>query len=130
MSESKLVRVELELEDGTIMRLTGDDALKWSDMTQSQGTMADVYGCRYTSLPWEVRKVSKVQPKVPPEETINSKPDMYEQGERVGSTFTVTAKDGQEVRWYGIAYWLPKDKPERKDKPPPTPIPTNGTIQW
>lgn len=49
----KVVKVELTLEDGTVMRLTGEEAEKWSTMASSQATIAYVHGYTYPELKWE-----------------------------------------------------------------------------
>lgn len=50
----KLVRVELEWEDGSIKCLSGDAAEEWHQQQSGAATMAWVHGARYTDgLRWE-----------------------------------------------------------------------------
>lgn len=53
-----VVRVEIEHSDGTISRLTGDDATKWNEAVQSAITMAYVHGMPFPTFKWETFKKS------------------------------------------------------------------------
>jgi len=49
----KLIRVELEYDDGSIKRLTGDNAHKWNEQVSNASMMAYIHGSRFELLSWE-----------------------------------------------------------------------------
>lgn len=56
MSENKMVRVEMEFEDGRIQRLSGEEAQKWLTAVNGQCTMGWVHGMPMPQFEWEVVK--------------------------------------------------------------------------
>lgn len=63
MSEPKTVRVEIEFEDGRIIRLTGAEAEAWSQQVNNGSVMAFVHGMSHEPLPWkEFKLVAPVKP--------------------------------------------------------------------
>lgn len=55
-STPTVTRVEIEHSDGTISRLTGDDANKWNEACQNAITMAFVHGVSFPPFGWETFK--------------------------------------------------------------------------
>jgi len=52
--DKKIVRVELEYDDGSIHRLTGDDAEKWLEAANGQAVMSHIHGMPFPSFDWEI----------------------------------------------------------------------------
>lgn len=60
--QPKTVRVEIELEDGTVRRLTGEAAQKWSERVASEGMLSMVHGYSFEALPWQEFKKPLTEP--------------------------------------------------------------------
>jgi len=56
MSDKKLVRVELEYDNGEIHRLTGEDAEKWLEAANGQAVMSALHGMSFPEFKWEITK--------------------------------------------------------------------------
>lgn len=56
MSAPKTVRVEIEKDDGTIIRLTGEEARKWGDHVEGMATCCHVHRRSFPELKWEQAK--------------------------------------------------------------------------
>ena len=60
MSERKVIRVEIEHDDGSIIRLTdAAECEKWRQMCEGQAILAFVHGMRPEPLSWEEFKRTK-----------------------------------------------------------------------
>lgn len=51
--DKKNIRVEIEFDDGTIMRLIGEQAELWQKAVESQGVMSAIHGHPFPELKWE-----------------------------------------------------------------------------
>jgi len=51
--KQRVVRVEIELSDGTIRRLTGDQANEWDRACAGIATVAAVHGSKFPRFQWE-----------------------------------------------------------------------------
>lgn len=54
MSNLKMVRVELELENGEIYRLTGEQAEKWKEITDGQAVLNHAHGMQFPQFDWDI----------------------------------------------------------------------------
>jgi len=59
MTDPKAIRVEIEFDDGRIIRLAGDDAERWSQAANGQAVFNAVHGLPFPELPWQVFKIEK-----------------------------------------------------------------------
>lgn len=57
--DKKNVRVEIEFDNGEIMRLTGEQAELWQKAVESQGVMSAIHGNEFPALKWE--KFQKIE---------------------------------------------------------------------
>ncbi len=57
---SKIVRVEIEKEDGTIIRVTGEEAEKWSKACEAMVTLSFSHGFPFPELNWEEEKIEMI----------------------------------------------------------------------
>jgi len=53
MDEKKTVRVEIEHSDGTILRLTGEEAQKWGRYVEGSSAFMSVHGMLTPPFEWE-----------------------------------------------------------------------------
>jgi len=54
--EKKAVRIEMEFDDGTVQRLTGEQAQKWLDAANGQAVMGWAHGMEFPQFDWEVAR--------------------------------------------------------------------------
>jgi hypothetical protein len=52
----KIVKVELEYDNGEIHRLTGEEAEKWLEAANGQAVLGWTHGMPFPELEWEVIK--------------------------------------------------------------------------
>jgi hypothetical protein len=57
--KSLLVRIEMEYENGEIVRLTGDNAKEWSRACVQESMLAYNHGMRFPTLEWETVRKAK-----------------------------------------------------------------------
>jgi hypothetical protein len=48
-----IIRVEIEMDNGNIDRLTGEEAVKWWEGQKTMVTLAYAHGVRFDELKWE-----------------------------------------------------------------------------
>jgi hypothetical protein len=50
----KVVKVEVTREDGTVMRLTGKEAVRWGELIAGQASFCSNHGVPFPSLDWQI----------------------------------------------------------------------------
>ncbi len=55
-NDKKIIRVELEYDNGEIHRLTGEEAEKWLEAANGQAVFNSVHGMQFPKLDWEIVK--------------------------------------------------------------------------
>ena len=63
MGKSKCVRVEIEREDGTGIRLTGEEAIKWDEYVSGLAGCCYAHGQQGPDLKWEAFKKESTESK-------------------------------------------------------------------
>jgi len=53
-NDKKIIRVELEYDNGEIHRLTGEEAEKWLEAANGQAVMGHIHGMPFPALDWEI----------------------------------------------------------------------------
>ena len=54
--DPKIIRVEMEYDDGRLMRLTGNAAVKWLDAANNQASIGSIHGFPFPKIEWEIIK--------------------------------------------------------------------------
>ena len=49
----RTVKVEITREDGSVLRVVGDEAEKWQRAVEGQATLSAVHGVNFPELKWE-----------------------------------------------------------------------------
>ncbi len=52
-AKAKVIRVEVEFEDGKVIRLTGRSAGRWQEAVESQSFLAFAHGRAFPRLRWQ-----------------------------------------------------------------------------
>lgn len=56
MEKPKMIKIELEFDDGRIQRMTGEDANKWLEAVSDQAVFCHVHGVPFPQMHWEIYK--------------------------------------------------------------------------
>jgi hypothetical protein len=59
MEKKKIIRVEIEREDGSVIRVLDNEAEKWAEITDSMASYAYAHGASYDNIHWEEVAKSK-----------------------------------------------------------------------
>ncbi len=49
----RTIKVEITREDGSVLRVVGDEAEKWQKAVESQATLCSIHGVNFPELKWE-----------------------------------------------------------------------------